>query len=264
MKSSLGPDEVQACIIINSLSANIAQVSSSARERSPRVLGPRGKCRSHMAHTRKPLVAALALNTVVAVVEMAGGRKAHSFSLLMDGVHNFSDELALLCLVLAYSLPLRLSRDLQRMANLLNSLGLVGVSVMIVWQNVQHVRAPGPISAVWPVLLGLFAAAGNWGVARALRRVADLNAAIRLAYVHNLADTWVSLAPVLAGILVLLTGVASYDHLIALVLATWIVLTTLREMWASGEVLLWPENAVCGHPADDVSHGSQPREPTNA
>jgi len=217
-----------------------------------------------MAHTRKPLVTALALNTVVAVVEMVGGRQAHSISLVMDGVHNFSDELALLCLVLAYSLPLRLSRDLQRMANLLNSLGLIAVSVLIVWQDVQHVRSPEPISAVWPVLLGLFAAAGNWGVARVLRRVADLNAAIRLAYVHNLADTWVSLAPVLAGTLVLLTGAATYDHLIALVLATWIVVTTLREMWASGEVLLWPENAVCGHPAEDVSHGSQTREPTNA
>ena len=39
-KSSLGPDGPRARIIINSLSARIAQVSSSAGERSPRVPGP--------------------------------------------------------------------------------------------------------------------------------------------------------------------------------------------------------------------------------
>jgi len=57
-----------------------------------------------MAHRRRPLVRALQLNTAVLVVEIAGGVASNSFSLIMDGIHNLSDEVALLLLVLAYSL----------------------------------------------------------------------------------------------------------------------------------------------------------------
>jgi len=49
-------------------------------------------------------VRALQLNTAVLVVEIAGGVASNSFSLIMDGIHNLSDEVALLLLVLAYSL----------------------------------------------------------------------------------------------------------------------------------------------------------------
>ena len=45
-----------------------------------------------MAHRRKPLAAAFSLNTAVLVVEIAGGVKASSLSLVLDGVHNLSDE----------------------------------------------------------------------------------------------------------------------------------------------------------------------------
>jgi len=61
-------------------------------------------------HIRKPLAAAVALNTVVFGSEAVAGLRAGSLSLLMDAVHNLSDELALVCLLLAYSLSLYLSR----------------------------------------------------------------------------------------------------------------------------------------------------------
>jgi len=52
-----------------------------------------------MAHRRRPLVRALQLNTAVLVVEIAGGVASNSVSLIMDGLHNLSDEVALLLLV---------------------------------------------------------------------------------------------------------------------------------------------------------------------
>lgn len=39
------------------------------------------------------------------------------------------------------------------------------------------------------------------------------NAAIRLAYIHNIGDVWVSLAPVSAGLLLTLTGYSFFDPL---------------------------------------------------
>jgi cobalt-zinc-cadmium efflux system protein len=55
---------------------------------------------------------------------------------------------------------------------------------------------PVPVQGAVPIVVGLAAAAANWGVARLLLEPSRKNAAIRLAYLHNLGDVWVSLAPV--------------------------------------------------------------------
>ena len=54
-----------------------------------------------MAHRRKPLGLALGLNTGVLVLETLAGLTGNSLTLLMDAVHNLSDELGLLFLFLA-------------------------------------------------------------------------------------------------------------------------------------------------------------------
>ena len=77
-----------------------------------------------MAHRRRPLVTALALNTGALAVEIGAGIPAKSLSLVMDGVHNLSDEVALGFLVLAYTLRVGLSGRLLRFANLFNSLSV--------------------------------------------------------------------------------------------------------------------------------------------
>jgi Co/Zn/Cd efflux system component len=57
----------------------------------------------------------------------------------------------------------------------------------------------------------------------------------------------VSLAPVAAGLLVTLIGRSIFDPLIAGAVAVWIIVSTVREVFASGEDLIWPEKIVCGH-----------------
>jgi len=63
-----------------------------------------------MAHLRKPLGAALALNTAVSGIEIVGGIWGGSLSLVTDAVHNLSDEVGLLFLLLAYVLRARWGR----------------------------------------------------------------------------------------------------------------------------------------------------------
>src|SRR5215468_995426 len=132
-----------------------------------------------MAHRRKPLAVALALNTAVLVVEVVGGVRASSLSLILDGVHNLSDEVALAFLVLAYTLRTGLSGRFLRSANLFNSLGLIAICGFLVWQVVERLAQPVPVLGLVPVIAGLFGALGNWGVARALREPARHDAAIR-------------------------------------------------------------------------------------
>ena len=207
-----------------------------------------------MAHIRKPLAAAALLNTAVFAIEAIAGTRAHSLSLLMDSVHNFSDELALLCLLAAYVFAVSLSRGLQRIGNLLNSLGLIAVSLFVIARAFERWAHPEPVIGWLPLAVGSFAAAGNWGVARTLRDWQHRSASIRLAYLHNIGDMYVSLAPVVAGVLVVLTGRSVFDPLAALVVGLWLVASTAVELGRSSDDLLWPADARCPHDDGAEAH----------
>lgn len=202
-----------------------------------------------MAHRRPPLVRALELNTAVLIVEIAAGVGSNSFSLIMDGVHNLSDEVALVFLVLAYSLRAGLSGKLLRYANLFNSVGLLAISVFLIMRVFERLSHPVEVFGAVPIAAGLIGAAANWGVARVLREPSKEDVAIRLAYVHNLGDTLVSLIPVGAGILIFISGKSLFDSLLALLIAAVVVITTLRAVVGSHKELLWPDNVSCGHSA---------------
>jgi cation diffusion facilitator family transporter len=210
-----------------------------------------------MAHYRKPIAAAAGLNTGIFVVEAVAGYQASSLSLIMDSVHNLSDELALVCLYLAFIVARGPSQKLLRSANLFNSVGLITISGLLLWQSVERMWNPVPVHGIVPIIVGLAAAAANWGVARLLLKPSRNNAAIRLAYIHNMGDVWVSLAPVVAGVLLLLTSYSFFDPFIAGAIALWIIVTTAREAFESHEELIWPEKIVCGHSDHDESRAAE-------
>ena len=80
------------------------------------------------------------------------------------------------------------------------------MSGLLLWQAIERLFHPVPVAGMVPIVIGLAAAAANWGVARLLLAPSRNNAAIRLAYIHNMGDVYVSLAPVLAGVLISVTG----------------------------------------------------------
>ena len=204
-----------------------------------------------MAHYRKAVGAAVALNTGIFVVEAVAGFQAQSLSLIMDSVHNLSDEMALVFIYLAFILSQGVSRNLLRSANIFNSIGLIVVSGFLLWQSVERLLNPAPVMGSVAIVVGLAAAAANWGVARLLWAPGRNNTAIRLAYIHNMGDVYVSLAPVLAGLLVTVSGYSFFDPLIAGGIAVWIIGSTLREVIGSHEELVWPEKIVYLHSDHD-------------
>ena len=60
-----------------------------------------------------------------------------------------------------------------------------------------------------------------------------------------------SLAPVLAGLLVSVSGRSFFDPIIAGGIAIWIVASTLREVISSRDELFSPEKITCGHPGEE-------------
>ena len=200
-----------------------------------------------MSHHQPAVGAAVLLKTAISAVEAIAGYQANSLSLLTDSVHNISDELALIALWLAFIASHGPSRALLRFANIFNSVGLIAVSGVLLWQAVERLLHPAAVAGFVPVIVGLGAAAANWGVARLLLAPSEHNASIRLAYVHNLGDVWVSLAPVLAGGLLLATGYSVFDPIIAAIVAIWFITTTGREVMVSRDELIWPDRIVCCH-----------------
>ena len=85
-------------------------------------------------------------------------------ALLMDSVHNLSDEMGLVLLYLAFILPLGVSRNLLRSANVFNSVGLIAVSALLLWQVIERLLHPVPVQGTLPVIVGLSAAGANWMV----------------------------------------------------------------------------------------------------
>jgi cobalt-zinc-cadmium efflux system protein len=225
------------------------QVASGREACQTSLPKPKDHGKTAMAHRRPPLVHALALNTAVLLPELLGGVRANSLSLVMDGVHNVSDEIALAMLVVAYTVPAGLSGKVLRIANVFDSVGLLAISGFLVWQAVERLGQPPTIVGAVPLVIGLIAAAGNWAVARALRDASREDPAIRLAYVHNLGDTLMSLAPVAAGILTLVTGRSVFDPILALVVAVAIIMPSVRTLFAFRAALVWPENVRCAHDA---------------
>ena len=198
-------------------------------------------------HRRRPLGVALALNTVVLGAEVGTGTSTGSLTLIIDSVHNLSDETALALLFLAYSLRAGLSGRLLRAANLFNSVGLIAIGAYLVWRSGERLLSPVVLPGLGPLLAGLLGVVGNWGVAAALRDAAREDPAVRLAYAHNLGDVLLSLAPVLAGALILTTGRSIFDPALALALGVAVIVGVARELRAAHRELLWPAEVRCGH-----------------
>jgi divalent metal cation (Fe/Co/Zn/Cd) transporter len=59
----------------------------------------------------------------------------------------------------------------------------------------------------------------------------------------------VSLAPVVAGALMFLTGGFVFDPILALVVAVAIIVPSVQTVLAFREALVWPESVRCAHDA---------------
>lgn len=179
---------------------------------------------------------ALVLNLAFVAAETVYGLIGNSVALLADAGHNLGDVLALgiawAASVLARRRPShRFTYGLRSssiLAALFNAIVLLIVVGGIVVEALNRLAAPEPVASR---LVMAVAAAGIVvnGVTALLflrGRGGDLN--IRAAFLHLAADAVVSLAVMLTGAAILLTGWLSLDPLTSLVVAAVIVVGTWR------------------------------------
>lgn len=198
---------------------------------------------SHRSANRVRLVIALGITSVVLVVEVVGAIVSGSLALLADAGHMGSDVLALLIALLASAVAARPATDRQTfgfqraevLGALANGLLLAGVAVFIAIEGIRRLVEPDRAEVlVAPMLvvaaIGLVA---NLAAMLVLRGGASTSLNMRGAYLEVLGDALGSLAALVAGFVLLLTGFVQADAIASLVIAALIVpraLSLLRDV----------------------------------
>ncbi len=167
----------------------------------------------------------IGLNIVFVVVEAAAGLIYGSMALIADAGHNLSDVLALM-LAWAASIAARRPpagrftygyKSSTILAALANALLLAVAIGAILFETVHRMMTPQePQGMAMAVVAGIGIAINALTAMLFLKGQDDIN--IRGAFLHMAADALVSLGVVVAGLAILVTGLAWIDPLVSLVI----------------------------------------------
>jgi len=216
-----------------------AEHDHGGEDHSGHAHGPGGH--SHApASFGKAFAIGIALNTAFVIVEAGYGYASNSLALVADAGHNLSDVLGLVVAWVAATLAKRPPsprfsyglRSSSIMAALFNAIFLLIAVGMITWEAIQRFSEPQPVAGVTVMAVAAIGVLINGFTAFLFMagRKGDIN--IKGAYLHMAADAGVSVAVVVAGLLVMLTGWQWLDPVMSLVIATVITVGTwglLRE-----------------------------------
>jgi cobalt-zinc-cadmium efflux system protein len=196
--------------------------------------------------SRGRMAAAVALTLTFVAVEAAAGWFANSLALLSDSAHNLADAAALG--LSWYALWMSSKPSHQGMtfgyhrvgifAALANAVSLVLIAGWIGWDALARIRLPEAAhggTMIWVAGAGIAvnAVIGVWLHAGAKD---DLN--IRSAYLHMLGDALSAFGVVIAGVIVVYTGVTTADPAVSLAIAVLILYSSYAVLRESATVLL--------------------------
>jgi cobalt-zinc-cadmium efflux system protein len=224
-----------------------------------------GHSHHHHAHldarratNRRRMLVALAINLAMLAATVVGGILANSLALLADGGHLASDVaaigIALVAARLASVAPTAArTYGLQRsevLGALINGVGLVVVSALIVFEAIARFSDPPDVGGVGVLVLGFVGLLGNAAATLVLlggeRKDLNLEAVLR----HSFADALSSLGVVVAGATVLATGWNAADPLASLLIAGLIAASSWRLLKEPIDVLM--EAAPAGMDAREI------------
>ena len=122
------------------------------------------------------------------------------------------------------------------LAAALNSLTLFALSAVIVWHAISRLRSPSDVDAGGLIVFAAAGLAANAVQLAVLRGSQSVN--VRAARLHVLSDFGGSIAAVLAGVVVALTGEPRADAALSLVIVALIVIGATRLLIETASILM--------------------------
>ncbi|RCS59909.1 cation diffusion facilitator family transporter [Parvibium lacunae] len=197
------------------------------------------------------MVWALILTATFALAELFGGVLSGSLALLSDAGHMTTDVAALGLAVCAQWWARRPANQdwsfglarAEVLAAFLNSLAMLVLIAWISYEAIQRLRTPEPVAAEWVMgiaILGLLCNLLVYRLLHAGHRHDDVANSLnrRAALVHVVGDLLGSLAALIAGAVIYLTGWTLIDPLLSFVICLLLLRSTWRVLRESVEILL--------------------------
>ena len=179
----------------------------------------------------KAFAIGVGLNLAFVVIEVVFGFLAQSLALVADAGHNLSDVLGLVLAWCAAALSQRAPTERRTygwksssiLAALFNAILLLVSVGAIAWEAIRRLHNPPDVAGKTIILVAAIGIVINAATALMFfsGRKHDLN--IRGAFLHMAADAAVSLGVVIAGWIILVTGMRWIDPAVSLVIAVVIV-----------------------------------------
>lgn len=179
----------------------------------------------------KNLLVATFLNTVIALVEFAGGILSGSLALFSDALHNLSDAFATFIAYMATLISKREANQnktfgykrIEILAALINAVILIVVSVFLLKEAWHRWNNPEPINSRIMLVVAMIGLLANVYALIILKRDAGKSINVKAAYIHLIGDSLSSVVVIIGGVLMVLFDVYWVDPLITLVISLYII-----------------------------------------
>ncbi|MES4785746.1 MAG: hypothetical protein C4294_07940, partial [Nitrospiraceae bacterium] len=201
---------------------------------------------SEYEQLKRRLHLALVLNAGIILAEFIGGLLINSVGVMSDAGHNLIDQTSLFLALYAHILAARPATEARTfgyhragiVTAFINSIVLLLTAVAIGALALKRILTPEPVAAGWVIVIALASFAANLSIALILKQGAESDLNIRSAFLHMLADAWVSLGVVISGAVILVTGWSVLDPLVSLIIVGVITRGAWPLFRESLEVLL--------------------------
>ncbi|MCI0622808.1 MAG: cation diffusion facilitator family transporter [Acidobacteria bacterium] len=189
---------------------------------------------------------ALALTSMFAVVEFAGGWFTNSLALMADAGHMLTDAAALGLSLFALWFASRPATSrktygflrVEILAALVNGVTLVVISLFIFYEAYHRLLNPPPVKSGTMLVIACAGLVINLLCASALHRSHSSNLNVRGALLHVIGDALGSAGAIVAGILMLAAGWYVADPLISVLVGLSILYNSWRLVKDSVDILL--------------------------
>jgi cobalt-zinc-cadmium efflux system protein len=190
---------------------------------------------SHASSSRRVLFLSLLLTIGFAIVEAVAGWYSGSLALVGDAAHMLTDGLSLGLAAFASWLASRApSRrhsyglgQIELVAALVNALFMILVVVMITTAAVDRLMSPRPVAGETVTAVAMIGLLINLLVAWLLSR-SHHNINVRGALLHVLGDLLGSVAALVSGVVITVTGWTPVDPILSLLIVALILFSSLR------------------------------------
>jgi len=164
--------------------------------------------RHHHEVSGKNLGLTILFNIGITVAQAVGGVISGSMALLSDAAHNFSDVLSMVISFLANRLAKRVATEKQTfgfrrseiLAAFINSATLIIISIIILFEAIQRLVNPVPISASLVIYLAIAGILVNGVSVLFIRNDSHENMNMKSVYLHLFGDMLTSIAVLLGGL----------------------------------------------------------------